>query len=265
LIEDHKERRLPAADGLETRTGDDLVGDDGPFPTGSLWPGGESGGASGGDVLTGSPWEPAAGGEGDELHRQQDNEQPEQQLGEEAAGEAAGTGAGLDAGDTSHAAIVSARARATWLAAAVLAVVVAVLAVVIVANGQSTKERQTEVKGTARRFALALSTYDYRHLDLDLGKVRAMGVGNFPYQYHQILGGNSFESALKSNEVVATATIKSGPFVAALGKDDARTFTVLEQTITGKSAPKGETRKVRVESILVRTPAGWRIDWVGIT
>jgi hypothetical protein len=64
---------------------------------------------------------------------------------------------------------------------------------------------------------------------------------------------------------VATAKVTSGPYVAALGTNDARTFTVLSQTIRGKSAPQGETRKVRVESILVLTPQGWRIDWVEIT
>jgi hypothetical protein len=147
----------------------------------------------------------------------------------------------------------------------VLAVLVAALAIVLHVRGDGGKSRQTEVKKTAERFAMALSSYDYRHLDSDLGKVRGMGVGNFRYQYEQILGGNSFETALKNNQAVATAKITSGPFLASVGTDDARTFTVLSQTIKGKSAPQGETRKVRVESILVRTPGGWRVDWVEIT
>jgi hypothetical protein len=146
-----------------------------------------------------------------------------------------------------------------------MAVIVAVLAIVLATRGQSANGRQTEVKDNAERFALALLTYNYRQLDRDINKVTAMGVGNFPYQYKDILGGNSFEHALKSNEAVAKARVKSGPFVVALGKDDARTFTVVSQTISGKSAPKGETRNVRVESILVRTPGGWRIDWVQIS
>jgi len=161
--------------------------------------------------------------------------------------------------------MVSRRNRATWLACAALAVIVAILAVVLFTRGESAKSRQADVKHTAERFALALSSYDYRHLAPDLAKVRAMGVGNFRYQYEQILGGNSFETALKNNEAIATAKITDGPFVAAIGKNDARTFTVLEQEIKGKSAPNGEKRKVRVESILVRTPSGWRVDWVEIT
>jgi len=146
-----------------------------------------------------------------------------------------------------------------------MAVIVAVLAIVLATRGQSAKGRQNEVKDVAERFALALSTYDYHHLSTDLNKVRGMGVGNFRYQYEDVLGANSFEQALNSNQAVAKAKVKSGPFVVALAKDDARTFTVVSQTISGKSAPKGETRNVRVESILVRTPGGWRIDWVQIS
>jgi hypothetical protein len=146
-----------------------------------------------------------------------------------------------------------------------MAVIVAAVAIVLATRGQSAKGRQTEVKNVAERFAVALLSYDYRHLDRDLNKVRAMGVGNFPYQYKDILGGNSFASTLRGNEAVAKAKVKSGPFVVALRKDDARTFTVVSQIITGKSSPNGATRNVRVESILVRTPQGWRIDWVQIS
>jgi hypothetical protein len=157
------------------------------------------------------------------------------------------------------------RQRAMWITAAVLAVIVAVLAIVLFTRGQSEKARQDKVKNTAEKFALALSTYDYRHLNSDLGKVRGMGVGNFRYQYEDVLGANSFTKALSDNKAIATAKVKSGPFVAALTPDDARTFTVVSQTIKGNSAPQGETRNVRVESILVRTPKGWRVDWVQIS
>ncbi len=303
MIEDHEEGRLPSADGLGARSGDDLtsahrlVGRDpvgevrahsraeGPLERrgaetehpldvgveplviegrdreGELSGGGAVGGAASGSASGAVP-------QGHQLEGEQDDEEPEHDPGQDGTGTAAGAEAvvdGVDSGHASHEAMVSGRRRAAWLAAAALAVIVAVLAIVLVTRGQSSKARQDEVKHTAEKFALALSSYDYRHLDTDLARVRAMGVGNFRYQYEQILGGNSFETALKNNQAVATAKVTGGPFVAALGKNDARTFTVLEQDIKGKSSPAGEKRKVRVESILVRTPNGWRIDWVEIT
>ncbi|MBV8981788.1 MAG: hypothetical protein JO086_12870 [Acidimicrobiia bacterium] len=146
-----------------------------------------------------------------------------------------------------------------------LAVIVAVLAIVIVVRGPGAKGRQDDVKDTAQKFAIALSTYDYHHLSRDLGKVKNMGIGNFRYQYQDVLGATSFTKALSDNQAVATAKVKSGPFIAALTTDDARTFTVVSQTIKGSSSPQGETRNVRVETILVRTSAGWRVDWVQIS
>jgi hypothetical protein len=98
----------------------------------------------------------------------------------------------------------------------------------------------------------------------DLAKVQSMGVGRFGYQYEQVLGGSEFQKALASNQAVATAKVISGPFVASLSKNDAQTFTVLQQTIRGKSSAQPEIRKVRVQSTLVRTPDGWRADWVEI-
>ena len=212
--------------------------------------------------------------ERDQLERQQGDQQGENHPTEHAAAvatEALADGSVESTGGDSHEAIVQSddpaqtRRRATWMATAALAVIVAILAIVIFARGQGAKGRQDEVKDTAQKFAVALSTYDYRHLSRDLGKVRSMGVGNFRYQYEDVLGANSFSKALADNKAVATAKVKSGPFVAALSKDDARTFTVVSQTIKANSAPQGETRNVRVESILVRTAKGWRVDWVQIS
>jgi hypothetical protein len=148
----------------------------------------------------------------------------------------------------------------------VLAVLAAVGGIVVLARGgDGGGGRKAEVTSQAERFALALSSYDYRHITTDLAHVRAMGVGNFRYQYEQVLGGDTFRKALADNQAVATAKVLKGPYVASLSDSDARTFTVLEQSLRGKGQAQPQTRRVRVESILVRTVDGWRIDWVEIT
>src|SRR4051794_26836804 len=304
LIDDHEEGRPATGDPLDAGPDDDvsggyrLVGGD---PVGEVGPhgrpevpleargaevehpldvgveplvveGGHGHGEAAGDVRVGGGrgGDTTVGAEqGDQLEGQQGDEQGQHDPTQETAAGAAPTDRDVaGGGDGSHEGMVSPalnRQRATWIAAAVLAVIVAVLAIVIFTRGQGEKARQNEVKDSAEKFAMALSTYDFHHLDRDLGKVRSMGVGNFRYQYEDVLGANSFSKALSDNEAVATAKVKSGPFVVALTPDDARTFTVVSQTIKGKSAPQGETRNVRVESILVRTPKGWRVDWVQIS
>jgi hypothetical protein len=137
--------------------------------------------------------------------------------------------------------------------------------VAVLLRGDDARSRRDEVTQQAERFALALSSYNYRTIDRDLATVRGMGVGNFRYQYEQVLGGDAFRKALSENEAVATAKVVKGPYLASLTDEDARTFTVLEQTLKGKGQEQPQTRRVRVESILVRTVGGWRIDWVEIT
>jgi Mce-associated membrane protein len=161
-----------------------------------------------------------------------------------------------------HAGSVS---RAWWTVAAVLAVAALVLGAVLLLRDTDDKDRRGEVTQTAERFALALSSYDYRHISRDLAAVRAMGVGNFRYQYDEVLGGDAFRKALTDNEAVATAKVEKGPYLDELDDDEARTFTVLEQSVRGKGQTTPQARRVRVESILVRTVRGWRIDWVEIT
>ena len=136
--------------------------------------------------------------------------------------------------------------------------------VLLLPDGGESAERR-DVEETAEDFAKALSSYDYRSLDRDLRTVREMGVGNFRYQYEQILGGDAFRNALRDNEAVATARVLKGPYLAELTDDEARTFTVLAQTVRGKAPAQPQTRNVRVESILVRTLDGWKVDWVEIT
>lgn len=156
-------------------------------------------------------------------------------------------------------------AGAWWAAAAVLAALALAGGVLLATRDETTGDRRDEVVQQAERFALALSSYDYRRIERDLAHVRSMGVGNFRYQYEQVLGGDAFRKALSENQAVATARVVKGPYVASLGDDDARTFTVLEQSLRGKAQAQPQTRRVRVESILVETVRGWRIDWVEIT
>jgi hypothetical protein len=155
--------------------------------------------------------------------------------------------------------------RAWWTVAAELAVLAAVGGLLVLLHDDDSGDRKAEVTSQAERFALALSSYDYRHIAADLAHVRAMGVGNFRYQYEQVLGGDQFRKALAENQAVATAKVLKGPYVASLSDSDARTFTVLEQSLRGKGQSQPQTRRVRVESILVRTVDGWRVDWVEIT
>ena len=145
------------------------------------------------------------------------------------------------------------------------AVVAAALGVALLRQGPSPAERRDEVLARAEAFALALTSYDYRRVDRDLARVRALSTGGFREQYDQALGGEAFREALVANRSVATATVRVGPLLARLGEEEARTFTVLEQRITTAAEDEPQVRNVRVETVLVHTTGGWKVDRVEVT
>jgi Mce-associated membrane protein len=126
------------------------------------------------------------------------------------------------------------------------------------------RQQREQALHTAREFALAVSSYDYRHVDTDLARLRRLGIGNLGLQYAQVLGGPAVRNRIVENRAVATARIVSGPYLASLQRDEARTYTALEQTVTDTSSGQPQPHRVRVETILVRTPHGWKVDWVQI-
>jgi Mce-associated membrane protein len=153
---------------------------------------------------------------------------------------------------------------ATWRAAIVLAVVAAVLGAVLWARGPSAADRRAEVVAVSERFAVALTSYDHRRLERDFARVRSMSLAGFRDEYDSLLGGQSAE-ALRASEAVSKATVETGPLVASMTDDEARTFTVVVQTVTNKENPEGQRVRTRVELYLVKTVAGWKIDRVFTT
>jgi Mce-associated membrane protein len=150
-----------------------------------------------------------------------------------------------------------------WTVAAALALAVIIAGVALARQGPSPAERRDDALAASRRFALALSAYDYRRLDRDVAEVRALSTGTFREQYDRALDSTARE-ALRENEAVATARVLTGPLLARLGTDDARTFTVLEQRVRTKGAA-AQVRRTRVDIVLVHTSQGWKADRVEVS
>ena len=66
------------------------------------------------------------------------------------------------------------------------------------------------------------------------------------------------------DQTVATARIVSGPYLASLHRNEARTFTALEQRVKDNRSAPPQLRRIRIDTILVRTPDGWKVDWAQV-
>jgi Mce-associated membrane protein len=145
-----------------------------------------------------------------------------------------------------------------------LALAVAVTGAVLAGRGPDTAGRRAQVVSVSRRFAIALGSYDYHHLPEDVAAVKALSTPGFGRQYDAALGSPASQRSLLADQSVSRASVATGPFVAELAGDQADTFTVLHQLLSGRDLAQPVGRTERVELDLVRTPSGWRIDQVDI-
>jgi Mce-associated membrane protein len=135
---------------------------------------------------------------------------------------------------------------------------------VLLTRGDAATDRRAQVVQASERFAVALTSYDYRHLDADFARVRAMSLAGFRDEYESLLGPQGAD-ALRASKAVSVASVDKGPFVGSLTADEAHTFTIVQQKITNKDTPEARATSTRVELYLVRTARGWKIDRVFTT
>ena len=159
----------------------------------------------------------------------------------------------------------SGRTKATWIAAAALiAGSVLALGIDAVTSGPTAVERRREMTEVAEDFTLALTNYDYRDLGSTRDQVLELSVRGFEQEFDRLLGGSGVQQALTDNQAVATATVAVGPLVADFGDHEARTFAVVDQSVTGAGTAPTQQR-LRVEVLLVETPDGWVVTGAEVT
>jgi len=160
---------------------------------------------------------------------------------------------------------MSATTKGTWVAAAVLLVAAgAGLLVDTAVAGPTPRERRNDMIAIAEAFTLALTSYDYSDLGASRDRVLDLAVRGFEQEFDRLLGASGVQQALTANQAVATATVTVGPLVADFGDHEARTFTVVDQIVTGAGTGPS-TQRLRVEVLLVETPDGWVVTGAEVT
>jgi hypothetical protein len=145
--------------------------------------------------------------------------------------------------------------------AGTLAALALVLGIVLLVQGDGGEsDRRAEVSDVSERFALALTSYDYRHLDDDFGKVKAMSTSGYADEFDDLLGGQQLAAALKKSRARSVSSVQKGPFIATVSDDEARTVTVVEQRVTNQEQPEARPVRIPVQLYLVRLASGgWKV------
>lgn len=159
------------------------------------------------------------------------------------------------------------------LTAVLGAVLVAALAAAAILGWQYRQARQAErargeALAAARRAAPVVLSYDYRHLDRDFSRARALLTGHFRDQYGKTTKAVVAPTATKYHGVVeaTVATPADGGAPAAsvvsAAPDRAVVLLFVNQVTRSTQVPQPRLDLNRVRMTLTRTSDGWKVSGV---
>jgi hypothetical protein len=140
-----------------------------------------------------------------------------------------------------------------------------VVAFLLVTEEPSDADRRDDALELSEEFAVALASHDFADLDASFDAVERLATGTFLDEFDRTFASPQLRTALEEAESKATAQIVTGPLLAGLEDNRARTFTVVRQRVATKEEPEPAERAVRIELLLVETDDGWRVDAVEVT
>jgi Mce-associated membrane protein len=156
----------------------------------------------------------------------------------------------------------AAAGRPTWLAPVlvlllVLAAAGAVWTGVQVRDVRAEHRADSAALAAGRTAATDFTSYDYRHLDDDLGRVTAMSTGTFREQFSKALG--ALTQAIQQAKGVSVGRITHAGLTRRTG-DTAVVVAAVDATITNSSTTEPSIRRYRLQITLDHSTGSWLIS-----
>ena len=122
-----------------------------------------------------------------------------------------------------------------WLVLALLVLLLAFELILRVGSDRSTPHASAADTDLARRFAVAVTSFDYKRLDADVQRVLDLGTPGFERDFRSAMGPN-FTDKIAANKSVSTGDIVVGPRVQTVSGGRATFFVVVDQTVTSEGS-----------------------------
>ncbi|WP_435226573.1 hypothetical protein [Streptomyces sp. Tue6028] len=135
-------------------------------------------------------------------------------------------------------------------------------------QGRQAEQARGEALAAARKAAPVVLSYDYRHLDRDFSRARALLTGHFRDQYGKTTKAVVTPTATKYHGVVkatvATPADGGAPAVSVVSATPDRAVVLLfvNQVTRSTQAPEPRLDLNRVRMTLTRTSDGWKVSGV---
>lgn len=135
-------------------------------------------------------------------------------------------------------------------------------------QGRQAEQARREALAAARKAAPVVLSYDYRHLDRDFARARALLTGHFRDQYGRTTHKVVAPTAAKYHGVVKATVAAPGdggaPAVSVVSASPDRAVVLLfvNQVTESTQVPGPRLDLNRVRMTLIRTSGGWKVSGV---
>ncbi|MFD4974187.1 hypothetical protein [Streptomyces sp. NPDC058424] len=135
-------------------------------------------------------------------------------------------------------------------------------------QGRQAEQARDEALAAARKAAPVVLSYDYRHLDRDFSRARALLAGHFRDQYGKTTKAAVAPTATKYHGVVkatvATPADGGAPTVSVVSATTDRAVVLLfvNQVTRSTQVPEPRLDLNRVRMTLTRTSDGWKVSGI---
>jgi Mce-associated membrane protein len=124
---------------------------------------------------------------------------------------------------------------------------------------QALDAARTAASAAGARYAVDLSSYDYRKLDKSFAAITANSTDAFGQQYQRFSGG--LRDALISQKSVATGTVLAEA-VASANPTRVTLLVFVDQTVSNTSTATPQVNHNRMALTLLNVAGTWKIDQV---
>ena len=150
-----------------------------------------------------------------------------------------------------------------WIAIATAVLLVALLAAsVFIFRSNGGDNARTDVTGLARRFVIALTTYDAASLSTQRQTVLSMATGAFRDEFDK-LTGSAFANALTETQATSRGQIETLGIVSLHGIN-ASVLGIADVTVSNKDLKTPRVDRQVIKLDLTHTSSGWKVDRVTV-
>ena len=123
----------------------------------------------------------------------------------------------------------------SWVILALLVALLAFELITLIGSNRGVAHASAADTDVARRFAVAVTSFDHNRLDADVQRVLDLGTPGFERDFRSAMGPN-FTDRIAANKSISTGDIVVGPRVQSVSGGRATFFVVVDQTITSEGS-----------------------------